>query len=206
MENQGPSYPPPPNRGGNVFLEFARPYFDLIDSGALYRRPFVILYMIFAVLNLLSILGVLGFMFTGGVAPIITGLFMIFAFWIGFQLWWNRRDKVNSFVTPGSEFVALPVFSHLWQTIGEWMGTFVAIAGTGASLAGLLASIGSGGGHRRFGADPMAMFGELGLVGLIACPLAGFLILIFSRAIAEQIRAMVTVANNTRNIDHNTRR
>lgn len=189
----------------NIFTGFAAPYFNLIDSGALYRRPFVILYMVFAVLNLLSILGVLGFMFTGGVAPIITGLFMIFAFWIGFQLWWNRRDKVNSFVTPGSEFVALPVFSHLWQTIGEWMGTFVAIAGTGASLAGLIASMGSGG-RRSFGMDPMEMFGQLGLAGLIACPLAGFLILIFSRAIAEQIRAMVTVANNTRNIDLNTRR
>lgn len=204
MENQGPSYPPPPNRGGNVFLEFARPYFELIDSGALYRKPFVILYIILAGLNLLSILGVLGFMFKGGIALIITGLFTIFALWIGFQLWWNRREKVNSFVTPGSEFVALPVFSHLWQTTGEWMGTFVAIAGTGACLGGLIGSIGSSG--RSSYGDPMAQFSQLGFVGLIACPLGGFLILIITRAIAEQVRALARVADNTRNIDHNTRR
>ncbi len=177
----------------------------MIDSGALYRKPFVILYMVFAGLNLLSILGVLGFMFKGGIALIITGLFTIFALWIGFQLWWNRREKVNTFVTAGSEFVALPVFSHLWQTIGEWMGTFVAIAGTGASLGGLIGSIGASE-QRYYGADPMVMFSELGFAGLIACPLGGFIILIFSRAIAEQIRALVAVANNTRNIELNTRK
>lgn len=195
----------PPNAGLNMFTGFAAPYFNLIDSGALFRRPFVILYMVLAGLNLLSILGVLGFMFKGGIALIITGLFTIFALWVGFQLWWNRRKKIDAFVTPGSEFVALPVFSHLWQTIGEWTGTFIAIAGTGACLGGLLGSIGSenGGYH---GGDPMAMFTQMGAAGLIACPISGFMILIFTRAIAEQIRALVAVANNTKNIDNNTRR
>lgn len=204
MDDQGPPFPPSPNRRGNVFLEFARPYFDLIDSGALYRKPFMILYIVLAGLNLLSILGVLGFMFKGGIGLIITGLFAIFALWVGFQLWWNRREKVSSFVTPGSEFVALPVVSHLWQTIGEWLGTFVAIAGTGACLGGLIGRIGSSRGD-RYG-DPMAQFSQLGFVGLIACPLGGFLIVIVTRAIAEQVRALARVADNTRNIDHNTRR
>lgn len=188
-----------------MFIGFAAPYFNLIDSGALFRRPFVILYMVLAGLNLLSILGVLGFMFKGGIALIITGLFTIFALWVGFQLWWNRREKIDTFVTPGSEFVALPVFAHLWQTIGEWTGTFVAIAGTGASLGGLVGSIGSEN-TSYYGGDPMTMFTQLGFTGLIACPIAGFLILIFTRAIAEQIRALVAVANNTKNIDNNTRR
>jgi len=50
------------------------------------------------------------------------------------------------------------------------------------------------------------VFSQLGFAGLIACPLGGFIILILSRAIAEQIRALVAVANNTKNIDNNTRR
>ena len=164
----------------------------------------MILYVVLAGLNLLSILGVLGFMFKGGISLIITGLFTIAALWIGFQLWWNRREKVNSFVTPGSEFVALPVFSHLFQTIGEWMGTMVAIAGTGAALGGLIGGIF----NERVGGygNPMAEFTQFGVAGLIACPIAGFLILIFTRAIAEQIRALARVADNTRNIDRNTRR
>jgi hypothetical protein len=190
----------------NVLTGFAAPYFNMIDSGALYRRPFVILYMILAFLNLLSILGVLAVMFKGGVAGIIIGLFAIFGLWIGFQLWWNRREKINSFVSPGSEFVALPVFSHFFQTAGEWFGTMMAIVGTGSSIVAALFGSGGGGG---FGSNPMEMFMMMGggtpVVGIIASPLAGFLILIVTRAIAEQIRALVAVANNTKNIDNNTR-
>lgn len=201
-----PQSPPPPQFNANVLTGFAAPYIDLIDSGALYRKPFKILYTVFAVLNLLAVLGVLGVMFRGGVGPIVAGLFTIFALWVGFQVWWNRREKVNSFVTSGSEFVALPVFSHLIQTIGEWAGTFVAIAGVGASLGGLIASSGSSGYGRSYGMDPMSMMGNVGAAGILIAPIVGFLILILTRAFAEQIRALARVADNTRNIDHNTKR
>lgn len=205
MEQHNQPQNPPPQFNANVLTGFATPYINLIDSGALYRKPFKILYTVFAVLNLLGILGVLGFMFKGGVGPIVTGLFMIFALWIGFQIWWNRREKVNAFVNPGSEFVALPVFSHLIQTNGEWAGTFVAIAGVGASLGGLIASSGSSR-YGGYGMDPMSMLGEMGAAGILVAPILGFLILIITRAIAEQIRALARVADNTRNIDHNTKR
>lgn len=191
--------------GVNIFTGFAAPYFRIIDSGALYRKPFVYLYMVLAGLNLLSILGVLYVMFKGNVAGIFVGLFTIFALWIGFQLWWNRREKINAFVTAGSEFVALPVFSHFFQTVGEWFGTMVAIIGTGGSIVAAL----SGSHGRSYSSNPMDMMasmgGEVPIVGIIACPIAGFMILIVTRAIAEQIRALVAVANNTKNIDINTR-
>jgi hypothetical protein len=190
-----------------IFTAFAAPFFNMIDSGALYRRPFVILYMILAFLNLLSILGVLAVMFKGGVAGILIGLFTMFGLWIGFQLWWNRREKINSFVSAGSEFVALPVFSHFFQTCGEWFGTMMAIVGTGSSIVATLFGAGGGGG---LGAGPMDLFMMMGggtpAVGIIASPVAGFLILIVTRAVAEQIRALVAVANNTKNIEINTRR
>ena len=187
----------------NIFTGFAAPYFDMIDSGALYRRPFMILYVVLAGLNLLTILGVLAVMFKGGVAGILIGLFGIFGLWIGFQLWWNRREKIGTFVSAGSEFVALPVFSHFLQTCGEWFGTMIAIVGTGSSI--VMALFGRSGGHTGSPLDAFAMMsGGTPTVGIIASPLAGFLILIVSRAVAEQIRALVAVANNTRNIDRNT--
>lgn len=208
MENQDQPHqvpPAPPSNAVNVFTGFARPFFNLIDSGTLYRKPFKIFYTVLAVLNLLSILGILGVMFKGGVGPIITGLFTIFALWVGFQLWWDRKEKVGSFVTPGSEFVALPVFSHLFQTIGEWSGAFVAIVGVGASLGSLLS--GSSAPSFGYGSGLLGMvMGGMGIGGLIASPIIGFLILIVSRAIAEQIRALVAVANNTKAIERNTKR
>lgn len=208
MENQDRPHqvpPVPPSNAMNLFTGFARPFFNLIDSGTLYRKPFKIFYTVLAVLNLLSILGILGVMFKGGVGPIITGIFTIFALWVGFQLWWDRKEKVGSFVTPGSEFVALPVFSHLFQTIGEWSGAFVAIVGVGASLGSLLS--GSSAPSFGYGSGPLGMvMGGMGIGGLIASPIIGFLILIVSRAIAEQIRALVAVANNTKAIERNTKR
>lgn len=187
------------------FTGFARPYFALIDGGALFRKPFRILYMVLAALNLLAILGVLAVMFKGGMAGILIGLFGIFGLWVGFQLWWDRKDRINQYVSPGSEFVALPVFAHFFQTCGEWFGTLMAIVGTGASL--VMALLGRSGGHGRSPLDLFtAMAGDAPLVGLIASPLLGFLIIILTRAIAEQIRALVAVANNTKAIEVNTRK
>lgn len=198
----------------NKFTSFAAPYFRTIDSGSLYRRPFVWLYMFFAVLNLLCIVAALLAMFKGGFSGVLIGLFSIAGFWVGFQLWWDRKDKVNSFVTPGSDFVALPVFSHFIQTAGEWFGTLMAIVGTGASL--VMALFGSSAGYGDMGIggmgmmNPMDMFmmgmGSAPVVGIILSPVLGFLIIIISRAVAEQIRALVAVANNTKAIDVNTRR
>ncbi len=202
-----PHSAPPPQAPSalDLFTGFARPYFALIDGGALFRKPFRILYMVLAALNLLSILGVLAVMFKGGVAGILIGLFGLFGLWIGFQLWWDRKDRINQFVSPGSEFVALPVFSHFFQTCGEWFGTLMAIVGTGASL--VMALLGRSGGHGRSPLDMFtAMAGDAPLVGLIASPLLGFLIIILTRAIAEQIRALVAVANNTKAIEVNTRK
>ena len=202
-----PHSAPPPQAPSalDLFTGFARPYFALIDGGALFRKPFRILYMVLAALNLLSILGVLAVMFKGGVAGILIGLFGIFGLWIGFQLWWDRKDRINQFVSPGSEFVALPVFSHFFQTCGEWFGTLMAIVGTGASL--VMALLGRSGGHGRSPLDLFtAMAGDAPLVGLIASPLLGFLIIILTRTIAEQIRALVAVANNTKAIEVNTRK
>ncbi len=203
METQG-HYPPPPPAFGraNIFTDLATPYFNIIDDGTLYRKPFVVLYMILAGLNLLGILGTLYLMFKGNVASIFIGLFVIFGLWVGFQLWWNRRDRINRFSAPGSEFVALPVFSHFFQTCGEWMGTMVAIVGTGGSIVGALFGTAARSYENPFVFAAMA---DPPLIGIIAAPIAGFLILILSRAIAEQIRALVAVANNTRSIDINTR-
>ncbi|MBK7940276.1 MAG: hypothetical protein IPJ87_00090 [Flavobacteriales bacterium] len=117
----------------DLFTGFARPYFALIDGGALFRKPFRILYMVLAALNLLSILGVLAVMFKGGVAGILIGLFGLFGLWIGFRSGGTARTASTSSSARGPEFVALPVFSHFFQTCGEWFSFLMAIVGTGGA-------------------------------------------------------------------------
>ena len=71
-------------------------------------------------------------------AFILVWLVIAFVSWLGFQIWWNRREKVYAAATAHDDFVAIPVFSHFIQTFGEWAGMFV---GIGGALLTLIAAI-----------------------------------------------------------------
>jgi hypothetical protein len=125
-------------------------------------------------------------------------LVIVFACWIGFQLWWDRRKKVANPDSP--EFIATLFFSEILQTFGEWLGTLIGIIGAGG---GLLASI-------FLGSDVdylFSMFGmgfmRFGVLIVIIGPVIGFLVILLSRFSAEQLRRLVAVANNTREIAAN---
>jgi len=58
-------------------------------------------------------------------AFLLIWLIISFASWVSFQLWWDRKTKVTNTSVKGDEFVSTPVFSHLIQTLGEWIGTWI---------------------------------------------------------------------------------
>jgi len=124
-------------------------------------------------------------------------VFMAIAFscWIGFQIWWDRKDKIDIISLPQDDFVAIPVFSHFVQTLGEWAGTWVAIVGF---IFSLLATIilGQEGNYlsQVFG----LWFLNISAISIILMPIYGFLIVISARVFAEALRALVSIANNTK--------
>ena len=65
---------------------------------------------------------------------ILVFITITFSCWIGFQIWWDRKDKIDIISSSQDDFVAIPVFSHFVQTLGEWLGTWVAIVGFVFSL------------------------------------------------------------------------
>ena len=123
----------------NKFFSFFEPVLKYIDTGKFFREPFRWLYAILAILNLLTpiVLLVMAinndlFRYGGGrmiAAFILVWLVIAFVSWLGFQIWWNRREKVYAAATAHDDFVAIPVFSHFIQTFGEWAGMFVGIGG-----------------------------------------------------------------------------
>jgi hypothetical protein len=184
----------------NMFLSIAK-YLNLLDNGHFFRKPFSWLYIIFAVLNLLFPI----YIFYSAVdreifdAPakyfivfIIQWLVIVFVSWISFQLWWDRKSKVISISSEGNEFVATPVIAHLIQTYGEWFGTWIGIVGfSGALLVNL------------FLGNDLYYLSDLGIIQtdfiyMILMPVYGFLIIVASRFLAEQFRALSSIANNTR--------
>ena len=188
----------------NAFFTFIRPYLEFIDSGKLFRKPFSWLYGLLALVNLILPFIILYQAIDNRIfrAPaklvfvfIVVWLVLSFVCWLGFQLWWDRKDKVNLTSVEDDDFVATPVFAHFIQTFGEWLGTLVAVVGFIFAVMGTL-FLGRDAYYlsRQFG------FGSMGVgwLAIILLPVYGFLIIVISRFLAEQFRALASIANNTR--------
>ena len=184
----------------NKFLTFINPYLSFIDNGHLFRKPFSILYAILGILNLIIPIAVLFmaianniFRYSGIFGFLLIWIVIAFAGWCSFQLWWNRKSKLKEIANEGDEFVATPVFSHLIQTIGEWLGTWIGLVGFGS---GLITALGIGG-RDEVTVQIIGAFQGLGWVSIFIMPIFGFLIILLARFLAEQFRALTSIANNT---------
>lgn len=188
----------------NKFFTFIKPYLSFIDNGHLYRRPFSWLYTLLAVVNLILPIYIFYQAADNRIfdAPakfiivfLLVWIIIAFASWISFQLWWDRKSKVITTFSEGDEFVATPVFSHLIQTIGEWLGTWIGIVGFSVALLTTLI-LGNEGDYlsRQLGLG----FMKTGFLFIILMPIYGFLIIVATRFLAEQFRALSSIANNTR--------
>jgi hypothetical protein len=93
------------------------------------------------------------------------------------------------------DFVATPVFAHFIQVAGEWLGTYIAVVGAGVSLVAAVFL-----GEEASALSSLTGTGILsfGVAGIIIAPVYGFLIIVVARFIAEQCRALATIANNTK--------
>src|SRR5437868_3861132 len=107
----------------NKFLSFLKPFLNTIDDGSFFRKVFSILYLIIAILNIILPVYVLVKMIDSGLfkadgkfilVGLITWLILAFLCWFGFQLWWDRRTRVNQSAYAGAEFdwFTLVLLSH----------------------------------------------------------------------------------------------
>ena len=186
------------------FFTFSKPYLDFLGK----EKIFNFVYIVMAVVNLILPFVIMymvidsGLLRYGGakyvVAFIFAWLVILFACWIGFQLWWNRRTKIANLAT--SEFFVTAIFSEILQTSGEWVGTLIGIIGAGV---GLVATITLGrDANDLFYAIGMRFMG-IGAMVIFIGPVIGFFIIIFSRFIAEQLRLFAALTNNTKEIAAN---
>jgi len=188
----------------NKFFTFIKPYLSLIDNGSLYRKPFSWLYILFAIINLILPIYIFYQALDNNIFDakakviivfLLVWLIIAFASWVGFQIWWDRKSKVISSSVVGDEFMATPVFSHLVQTMGEWIGTWIGIVGFGFALLSTIIL-----GDEGYSLSQQFGFGfmETGFLYIILMPIYGFLIIVTTRFLAEQFRALASIANNTK--------
>jgi hypothetical protein len=189
---------------GTPFTNFSKPYLNFIGKG----KFFVIIYTLMAILNLLLPFGIIYKVIDSGLlrwfgakgvfAFIFSWIVIAFACWIGFQLWWDRKTKAKTF--EDSEFTATYIFSEIVQTLGEWIGTLLGIIGAGV---GLIAAIMLGDTAGQLFQAIGLSFLPSGIIVVVAGPVIGFVIIILSRFVSEQMRLFVALVNNTRSIADN---
>ena len=81
--------------------------------------------------------------------------------------------------------------------MGEWIGTLVILVGFFVSLI-LVIFLGN---HSDLLSDFLDLpFLRSGVAGILLMPVYGFLIMVFTRFLAEQFRALASIANNTRKL------
>lgn len=199
---------PPPKSGqfnkDSKLFDFIAPFLAFIDSGEMFRKPFRWLYLFIAAINVLFPFYLLYFAVKNNLhqAPgkyifALAALWIVIAFvgWISFQIWWSRSEKVVNIASPGDDFVATPVFSHFIQTFGEWAGTWVGVVGF---ISAIITVTMLGDEAQMVSQMPGSGFLGAGVSAIFLMPLYGFLILVFSRFVAEQCRAIAAIANNTK--------
>ena len=187
------------------FFTFSKPYLDFIGKGKIFSLVYYVMAVINLVLPFVIMYQVIDSGFFGWglgakyvFAFIFSWVVIVFACWIGFQLWWDRRKTVSDIGS--SEFIATPIFSEIFQTFGEWLGTFIGITGAGV---GLFASIFLGS-----DIDSLLRMIGLGFMGfgvatVVVGPVVGYFIIIVFRFLAEQLRLFAALVNNTKNIAKN---
>lgn len=187
----------------NVFFKFIEPYLSFIDKGDFFRKPFCWLYVLLAAINIIfpfyvlyEMINVFSF-FSGQMifGFILVWLGFVFTGWLGFQLWWNRKDKVLHVADTDAEFVAVPAYTHFIQTFGEWLGMYLGIVGCWTSIIVTI----FGQSLSNVGFIPGSGLIQSGFTAIFLFPVIGFLITITTRVFAELLRALASIANNTKN-------
>jgi hypothetical protein len=182
------------------------PYLGLIDSGNFFKKVFSGMYILLAVVNILIPIAIFVKAVDSDVFDLQGKYVLVFvliwltlavAAWLSFQLWQKRRLIVANISPEGDEFVVTAVFSHFIKTLGEWLGTWIGFVGFFVTLFTLLFLEKGNGMNEFLGLN----FLKGGLAFLIILPIYGFLIIVITRFLSEQIKAIVSIVNNTKKKD-----
>lgn len=124
------------------------------------------------------------------IVGIILYSFMVFLVGIlNFLLWWSRFLDLKTLIRVQDKFVVTPIAAHFLQTFGESLGIIVSIWGFFAELIQQVCHLTVG----QFGLS----YTQFGVFSIFIPIVVGFLIAFVFRIVAELLKAVVVIANNT---------
>jgi len=123
------------------------------------------------------------------VALVLFSLMIVLVGVLNFLLWWNRMLALKNLSKVHDTFVATPLASHFIQTFGESMGFTISIWGFFTALIYFTCRVNMG----QFGLN----YTDLGIFSIFLPIVLGFLIIFIFRIMAELLKAVVAIANNS---------
>lgn len=177
------------------FFNILDPMFKYIDKGKLFRQPFMWLYYLLGVVTAIMCLYRLGdifdaFKYTKGSVTVFLILLIPLIFVIAIfsvLYWFKRATQVNANMPANSRFFAIPAVANLIRCLGEWAGIVVACAGAYMSLFGSILAQNSFIGN----------YASYGFIGVVICPIVGYIIIVLTRFLSESTLALASIANDT---------
>ncbi|MCC6577261.1 MAG: hypothetical protein IT228_07960 [Flavobacteriales bacterium] len=117
-------------------------------------------------------------------------------------IWWRRAKHINRDLLPGEEYTATPLVALLVQTTAETIGAWVGIVGAAGTLLIFLLSWGhdAHGLMRIPGLEEFSEIRRAGVIGVLLFPIIGWLIVLLGKWMAELLKVMASIANNTRSL------
>lgn len=194
----------------NKYFNLLNPVLDLIDNGKFFYKPLKYFYYLFGFIYLVSPIlvyfkfdkegvfyGYGGYSYYGGEVFKPEALFVFLVLSIAFEagalVLINRAKKVDEQFVKTSEYLAVPVLSHIIKTFGEFVGIFITFLLT---LSGILAVFSD---HIFNTYKEMGMRNIYpGVYGLILGIIVGYLIILITRMISEQLKALAEIAQNSK--------
>lgn len=173
------------------FFNLLDPVLNYIDSGKILRQPFMWFYYLLGVLAaLLCFYGVVqvcdAFKYMNGMGTL--GLILAIIVLIAMALysiiyWFKRASNVNGDVPVGARFTAIPAIANFIRCLGEWWGIAFGVGGAVICLfLGIFAAKYYGGGQL--------------FLGILICPIMGYVTLVFFRFLSESLLAIASIAND----------
>ena len=194
-----------PESGLPDYLPFSiRGLLSILDKGTLILVLFKWLYVLLAIFSLITpfifyVWGVKMHILELDDKYVYSFYFMTFISliisWMTFQLWIDRKSKINKLYNDGDEFVVTHLFAHVLQTTGEYFGIVIGVGGFFTYLLVYLLTKN----ENDYNMYQLGYFNSrVSLYIVFLYPFLGILIIGFFRVLAESIRALPAIANNTK--------
>ena len=182
----------------NKIVYFIKSILTSVDGGNFFRAP---MRWVYALIGLLIAFFPFYLLFKGfsilkdanfwsGIVIVLAWLTLLVGGVVSFVMWWHRKDQIPEPEAECDGFPVTPLFAHFVRTLGEWIGFYVGVV---MCLVQFIL-IALGGGDLKM----ILAYMGIGFASAITAPIMGFLIVITSRFVSEQIRALAAIAVNTK--------